>query len=262
MMKTLFITLALACSACLSNITAQTQLITHRGYWDCEGSAQNSIASLLKSKDVKAYGSELDVIITADGVPVVHHDVEIDSVRIEDINYDQIKDRKLSNGEVLPTLDDYLTTFKTIPDMKLVLEIKPHKRVVNEDRAVNAVVAMVEKYQLEDRVDYISFSMNICKELKHLAPYAPVAYLFGAVSSDDLFGAVSPADLKRLGLDMDYQYEVFDKYTTWIAEAKKLGVKVNVWTVNKPEIMRSLVEQGVDYITTNAPLEFNKIVQQ
>lgn len=252
-MKTLFVTLALACSAYFSNITAQTQLVTHRGYWDCEGSAQNSIASLIKSKDVKAYGSELDVIITADGVPVVHHDVEIDGVRIEDINYDQIKDRKLSNGEVLPTLEDYLTTFKTLPDMKLVLEIKPHKRVVNEDRAVNAVVAMVEKYQLEDRVDYISFSMNICKELKHRAPYAPIAYLSGAVS---------PADLKRLGLDMDYHYEEFDKHTTWIAEAKKLGVKVNVWTVDKPEIMRSLVEQGVDYITTNAPLEFNKIVQE
>ena len=111
---------------------------------------------------------------------------------------------------------------------------------------------MVERYQVENRVDYISFSMNICKELRRRAPYAPVAYLKGDVS---------PVDLKRLGMDMDYHYEVFDKNPTWIKESKDLGVKVNVWTVNDPAIMQSLVEQDVDFITTNAPLELNKILK-
>lgn len=251
-MRTLILSLTFACMASLADLAAQTQLVTHRGYWDCEGSAENSIASLKKSKDVNAYGSELDVIITADGVPVVHHDSTIDGILIEEANYDQIKDRKLSNGEVLPTLESYLQAFKEIPDMKLVLEVKPHKRVVNEDRAVNAVLYMVERYQVENRVDYISFSMNICKELRRRAPYAPVAYLKGDVS---------PVDLKRLGMDMDYHYEVFDKNPTWIKESKDLGVKVNVWTVNDPAIMQSLVEQDVDFITTNAPLELNKILK-
>lgn len=252
-MKTLILSLAIACVASITDLAAQTQLITHRGYWDCKGSAENSIASLKKSKEVNAYGSELDVIITADGVPVVHHDSTIDGILIEDANYDQIKDKKLTNGEVLPTLESYLQTFKEIPDMKLVLEIKPHKRVVNEDRAVNAVLYYVERYQLESRIDYISFSMNICKELKRRAPYAPVAYLNGDIS---------PEDLKRLGMDMDYHYNVFDKNPTWIKESQALGVKVNVWTVNDPAIMQSLVQQGVDFITTNAPLEFNKILKQ
>ena len=134
--------------------------------------------------------------------------------------------------------------------MKLVVEIKPHKRIVNEDRAVNAVVALIEKYQLENRVDYISFSMNICKELVDRVPYASVAYLNGEVS---------PADLKRLGMDMDYHYKAFEKNPTWIQEAKELGVKVNVWTVNDPVLMQSLMDQGVDFITTDKPLEFNKL---
>lgn len=250
-MKRLILSLAIACLAGIADMTAQTKLVTHRGYWDCEGSAENSIASLLKSKDVDAYGSELDVIITADGVPVVHHDDNIDSLRIEDVVYDQIKDSKLSNGEILPTLESYLQAFKTISDMKLVLEIKPHKRIVNEDRAVNAVVYLIEKYQLENRVDYISFSMNICKELIRRVPYASVAYLNGDVS---------PADLKQLGLDMDYHYKVFDRNPTWIKEAQALGVKVNVWTVNDPAIMQPFVDQGVDFITTNAPKELNRIL--
>ena len=194
-MKKLFITCALALLAGLSSLSAQTRLIAHRGFWDREGSAQNSIASLVASHEVKAYGSELDVIITADGIPVVHHDDEVLGIRIEDASYEQIKDIQLKNGEVIPTFESYLQKFMTLPDMKLIVEIKPHKRIVNEDRAVNAVVALIEKYQLENRVDYISFSMNICKELVDRVPYAPVAYLNGEVS---------PADLKRLGMDMDY----------------------------------------------------------
>lgn len=63
-MRTLILSLTFACMASLADLAAQTQLVTHRGYWDCEGSAENSIASLKKSKDVNAYGSELDVIIT------------------------------------------------------------------------------------------------------------------------------------------------------------------------------------------------------
>ena len=64
-MKKLFITCALALLAGLSSLSAQTRLIAHRGFWDREGSAQNSIASLVASHEVQAYGSELDVIITA-----------------------------------------------------------------------------------------------------------------------------------------------------------------------------------------------------
>lgn len=60
-----------------SNVFAQTKVIAHRGYWDCEGSAQNSITALNKAHEVGAYGSEFDVSITADGIPVVNHDDSI-----------------------------------------------------------------------------------------------------------------------------------------------------------------------------------------
>ena len=40
--------LMMACAMCAVTLTgtAQTKVIAHRGYWKCEGSAQNSIASL------------------------------------------------------------------------------------------------------------------------------------------------------------------------------------------------------------------------
>lgn len=39
-MKKLFITCALALLAGLSSLSAQTQLVAHRGFWDREGSAE------------------------------------------------------------------------------------------------------------------------------------------------------------------------------------------------------------------------------
>ena len=52
----------------------KTKIIAHRGYWKTEGSAQNSIRSLERANEIKVYGSEFDVPLTADNVPVVFHD--------------------------------------------------------------------------------------------------------------------------------------------------------------------------------------------
>ena len=48
----------------------KTKVIAHRGYWKTEGSAQNSIRSLERANEIKAYGSEFDVHLTADQVHI------------------------------------------------------------------------------------------------------------------------------------------------------------------------------------------------
>ncbi len=254
MKKRLILSVLLTAFLCGSSAFSQTKVIAHRGYWDCEGSAQNSITALNKAHEVGVYGSEFDVLITADGIPVVNHNDSIQGFCIETSLYEEIKDLKLKNGEVLPTLEDYLIQGKQNKGTQLILEIKPHKRVVNEDRAVTAILALVQKYQLEDLVEYISFSMNICKELIRRAPAAQVAYLRGEVS---------PADLKVLGFTgLDYHYKVFEKNPTWIQEAKNAGLTVNVWTVDDPAVMQSMIEQNVDFITTDKPEQLKEIVKK
>lgn len=237
-----------------SSLMAQTRVIAHRGYWNCEGSAQNSITALHKAQEAGVYGSEFDVSITADGVPVVNHDDSIQGYCIETATYEQLKQLKLKNGETLPTLEQYLVAGKQHPETRLILEIKPHKRVVNEDRAVAAILYLVDQYQLQDQVEYISFSMNICKELIRRAPSVPVYYLAGEVS---------PSDLKVLGFaGLDYHYKVFDKHPDWIEEAHALGLAVNAWTVNDPAVMQSLIDRKVDFITTDKPLILKEILSR
>ena len=85
----------------------KTKVIAHRGYWKTEGAAQNSIRSLERANEIKVYGSEFDVHLTADNVPVVYHDRKIEGKDIQTASYAELKDLKLSNGETLPTLEQY-----------------------------------------------------------------------------------------------------------------------------------------------------------
>jgi len=238
----------------LSHFMAQTKVIAHRGYWDCEGSAQNSIASLQKAQELQIYGSEFDVWLTSDGVLVVNHDDAIQGLKIENAPYSQLKDIRLKNGETLPTLEAYLQQGKKDGKTKLILEIKPHSTKEKEDRAVAAVVEMVEKSGMKKQTEYISFSLNICKELVRLSPEAEVAYLNGDLS---------PQELKALRINgIDYHLSVLQKNKHWIDEARQLKMKVNVWTINKEEDMQEMIVAGVDFITTDNPVLAKDLVQK
>ena len=236
----------------LNILSAQTKVIAHRGYWDCEGSAQNSIASLQKAQELCIYGSEFDVWITSDGVLVVNHDADIGGLKIEDTPFAQLQDIRLKNGEKLPTLEAYLQQGKKDKKTKLILELKPHSTKDKEDRAVAAVVKMVEKFGVKKQTEYISFSLNICKEFVRLNPKAEVAYLNGDLS---------PQELKALKITgIDYNYTVLQRNKHWIEEAHKLKMIVNVWTVNDEAGMREMIAAGVDYITTDRPTVAKNLV--
>ena len=62
--------------------------------------------------DANYYGIELDVWRTTDDRLVVHHDGVMSGLTFSNCSYDRIKDLKLANGEVLPTLDNFIATFK------------------------------------------------------------------------------------------------------------------------------------------------------
>lgn len=104
----LFLTAVTFCSVASLQAQSETQIVAHRGYWKTEGSAQNSIASLEKAIEIGCRGSEIDLILTTDGVLVLHHDDAIAGKRVDASTYAEIKDVKLSNGESLPTFDAFL----------------------------------------------------------------------------------------------------------------------------------------------------------
>ena len=231
------------------NISAQ-EIIAHRGYWKTDGSAQNSIAALVKADEINVYGSEVDIWLSSDGVPVVNHDADItlngQKLIVQDTPIATLRKVKLSNGETLPTFEEYLDAFKKCNNIKLIIEFKTHKTKDREDELARKVVDMVKEKGLDDKVEYISFGINFVQQVKRLHPEAPIYYVNGDLT---------PQIIKKMGLTgLDYNFKVINKNTSWVSEAHDLGLKVNVWTVNKEDDIQRAISQKVDFITTDEPL--------
>ncbi len=221
------------------------KIIAHRGYWDKPGSAQNSLSSLENAIALGAYGSELDVWITTDGVVVLNHDNSYQGVVIEKSAYTDLDALRLANGEPIPTLQQCIDLVKNQDKTKLIIEIKAHSTVANENRAVAAVIKLVNDGGVTHLVDYISFSENICNELIKASPQHRVAYLNGNKT---------PEELKSAGYwGLDYSSSVLKAHPEWVSKAKELGLTSNVWTVNSISDMQFFMTLGVDFITTDNP---------
>jgi glycerophosphoryl diester phosphodiesterase len=236
------------------NEVSGPRLIAHRGYWAADGSDQNSIKSLRLAAELGVYGSEFDVHLTADDIPVVYHDniIKGTNINIQQVSYNAIKDVVLSNGEKLPTLNDYLEAGKTL-SIQLILELKPHATPERDRKAAQIIVDRVKYYGLENRVDYITFSLEAGKELIRLQPNGNVGYLNGNLT---------PAELKGYGFStLSYYFEVIGSHPEYLVEARELGLNRVVWTVNDLSLMERLINQGVNFITTDIPLQAKEYLE-
>ncbi len=231
---------------------AQTQVIAHRGFWKTNGSAQNSISALLKADSVGCYGSEFDVWLTADDKLVVNHDPIFKLKSMERSTAATLTSLKLDNGETLPTLEQYLKAAQKTKT-RLILELKAHSKPERETKAIEKIIEMVKNFGLENRMEYITFSLHATKEFIRLASAGTPVF--------NLDGKLTPKELKEMGCaGPDYHYTVFKKHPEWIKECHNLGMKVNAWTVNKVDDMKWLIDRNVDYITTNEPLQVMKML--
>jgi glycerophosphoryl diester phosphodiesterase len=222
------------------------KVIAHRGAWKNTNVPENSIAALNHAVALGCEGSEFDVHMSADSLPVVNHDPSIQGVSIAKTAARELLAIKLPNGETLPTLADYLKAGMVQTKTKLILEIKPSELGQESSLALaRKVVALVEEHMAQAWVDYISFDYGACKEVMRVAPYARVAYLKGdkspaELAADHFFG-------------LDYNFNVLQKNPDWIQDAKSRRLTINVWTVNEQSSLEDFLKKDVDFITTNEP---------
>lgn len=237
------------------NICASApKVVAHRGFWNTEGSAQNSIAALVKADSIGCHAAEFDVWITADSVLVVNHDATINGIVIEDSTSDVVLAQRLANGEAVPTLESYLLRARDL-DCRLVCELKEHSDRRQERKAVKGIMDMIGRYGLNDRVDFITFSKDAFDLMLRKAPEGAGVYY--------LTGDYVPAQIKAMGgAGIDYSLRTMRRHPEWIKEAHDLGLLVNIWTVNDPADMQWCIDRGADFITTNAPAELQQLLQQ
>lgn len=236
---------------------SQTGIVAHRGFWNCDeaGYAKNSVAALRCAQEHGFWGSEFDVNMTSDGILLVYHDSDVEGKKIEKHPYEDFKDFKIDNGEYIPTIDQYLEQGKKYPETMLVYELKPHSCKEAEDRFIELTIEKLKEHDLlnPERVMFISFSLHICETLAARLPEFTVQFLGGGSS---------PAKLHDRGINgVDYNHTVFSLHRRWYRMARKLGMSINVWTVNNPNDMEKMLEMGVDQITTDNPLEAREMMK-
>ncbi len=238
----------------VSAACAQTQVIAHRGFHAAENSYDNTISALQHAQKIKVYGSELDVNETLDGELIVIHGARHREIpNVQAVDFATVRALPLTNGEIVPTLDEYLEQGKKSKATKLIIEIKRHPSAEQESRVTQKILAAVKNHKMLKRVEYISFSKHICQELVKYAPKGTqVAYLNGELE---------PSKCKELGFTgIDYNINTLKSRPEWIRQAQELGMTVNVWTVNDTKTLQWCIDQGVDYITTDNPLEANRLL--
>jgi len=249
----LLIAACMALAPCMAQ-TTRCQTIAHRGEWRSEGSAQNSRTSLQRAMDLNIFGSEIDIWLTRDDHIMVNHDAKYQGISLQDTTFAACKKLRLSNGERMPQLKHLLRILKRSKSpTRLIVEVKPHRDPMRSRRCAAMAVNEIRRRGLEDRVMYISFSIEACLTIHAMAPEADVAYLEGDRT---------PASLHRMGINgIDYHFSKFQAHPEWVGEAHRLGMNVNVWTVDKPEDIRAMQALGVDYITTNEPSRCEELIQ-
>ena len=230
----------------------QTKIIAHRGAWKEFNLPENSIASLEKAIELKCEGAEFDVRRTLDGVLVVNHDPVYYGDTIQTNTYAFLNRNKLSNGESLPTLEEYyLKGTQDKHKTLLICEIKAAiKDKEQEYLATIETLALAKKLKIEKRIVYISFSKDILSWIKEKQPTATVLYLESDLSIDAV------AQNKFDGINL--HYTSFKNNSQLSATAKNAGLKIGSWTVNELSDLAILQAQGVEWITTNQPLKFQK----
>lgn len=229
-------------------------IYAHRG---ASGYApENTMAAFKKGIEMGAKGIELDVHLTKDGHVVVCHDANIKRTSngeglIMDMTLEELRKFDFGSwmspefeGEKAPTLEEVLELIKDW-DGILNIEIKatPRQYLPGIEKAI---VDLVNKYSMVDKIIISSFNHYSLVELKKIAPEFKTAILYSELMYEP-WKYVKNINAFAIHPGMGNLTEEV------IEGCIKNGVAVNVWTVNDSEHMKILVKAGVDGIITNYP---------
>ena len=109
------------------------------------------------------------------------------------------------------------------------------------------ILKLVKEMNMEDQLIYSSFNHYSLLQLKQLNDHVQTGILF----SD---GWVNPAMYaKNLGINAVHPAVYHLKYPQFIEEVKRAGLKMHVWTANKPEHIQLVKDAGAEAVITNYP---------
>ena len=247
-------------------------VIAHRGA--NKRAPQNTLPAFQKAIEMGTDGFETDVHLSKDGVPVICHNYTIDETsngtgKIEDMTLEQLKkydfgayyDAKFK-GTPLPTLEEFLDLAVGKGLKVLNIELKPESDTARREMLVRKTLEAVEARGLSDILLISSFSKEILNYIKQVAPECKTAYLYPAGYKRAYLAFLPPfGAMKKMKCHAAHPHKLCIR-GSFVENAHKKGIEVNVWTVNESEEIRKLILAGVDGIITDCPDRVRSILNE
>lgn len=211
---------------------------------------ENTLAAFVLAKAQKADAIELDVKLSADGVPVVIHDPTVNrttdgSGTVAALSLAALKELDAGEGQQIPTLDEVFAEMGK--DFFINVELTNY--TTPNDDLVQKVVDLIQKHERTQTTLFSSFLPKTLHRAEELLPQTPR----GLLTLPNLMGWVERVYTFRTGNYQALHPHRKNASARQIKQAHRMGRRVHVWTVNDPDEMRKLANWGVDGIFTDDP---------
>ena len=227
---------------------SQPLVVSHAA---CAGHApENTLAGLRLALHMGVDAIEVDVHLSADGIPVLIHDDSVDRTtdgrgavaaltlaELQELDAGARSPFETCRGERVPTLAEALELIHS--RALLVIEIKPPD--IEE-----AVLEAVRRAEALDWAMVWSFHPGVVAEVRRREPRLPAGLLTLSLSD-----AIARQALELGAQATSVFYQNISEERVRAAHRKALAV--HAWTADQPAEMRRLAAAGVDGIVTNFP---------
>ncbi len=247
------------------------KIIAHRGA--NKKAPQNTLPAFIAAVKEGADGFETDVHLTKDSIPVICHNYTVDATsdgrgEITSYTLEELKRFDFGSyfsedfrGTPLPTLDEFLSLACESGSEIINIELKCPKDN-NIIHLVEATLDCVKKHGCLDRVIISSFSPDVLTTVKRIDARCRTAFLYPIGSPSVCRLVLYPFFMvKKIGCDIIHPASIVVSKNL-VKAAHKLGIGVNVWTVNDKNTIEKLLSYEVDGIITDKPLEAREIMDE
>lgn len=222
------------------------------------------------------------------------HSMTLDTVKTYDVGRlnpaskysKRYPDQQPVDGTSLPTLGEVFELVNKSGNKLVRFNIEAKLNPENPEltlspkKFIQAVLRVVRRYKMETRVAVQSFDWRALRAVQDLTPDITTSYLTANQTwlnnlqigmpgrspwlngfDVDNFEGSAPRAIKAAGgaIWSSYHKEVSAES---IKLAHQLGLSVTVWTVNKPNRMRDLINMGVDGIITDYPNRLRQVLEK
>ena len=246
----------------------QPLIVAHRGAsaW----APENTIAAFRMAIDVGAEGIEFDVRLSRDGQPVVIHDstlertgrkaLSVSSLTAEELgridvgSWFNVSHRKKADSsfakETVPTLAE---TLEALRDFRGLIYIELKCRDSEVESLSRAVCSVISGSPLLPQIIVKSFKLGAIPHIRFGCPEVKTAALFAPKIMRYLRKGKHLVKIaEEFGADhLSLHYSLATRKL--MKKVERSGIKVTIWTADKPRWVRRGTELGLFAIITNDP---------